>query len=232
MFFSEALPKTLCWQMEVHVIDYVDSQFRSSLVPIEEVYNTIGIVDETKMLQYLYDIVLHEERTINEILNIHHQKQVINVDNFILYEYLEGLGISPTNLKQVRMSIHRSIPRYIIRNLNVTIRTLGLDGGYISPFFHKSKVHILTVKGRYLGHVYSWENKNSIGVQGIRISVRVVLSRLLGNKQPRLSLPLIRSTIDLARKLNYPQVKVEKPYLVMKPILTKEGFDNKWIYHL
>ena len=79
MFFSEALPKTPYWQMEVHVIDYVDSQFRSSLVPIEEVYNTIGIVDETKMLQYLYDIVLHEERTINEILNIHHQKQVIQV---------------------------------------------------------------------------------------------------------------------------------------------------------
>lgn len=218
--------------MQVQIIDYNDTQFVSSHVPIEEVYNTIGNVDRSKILQYLHDIVLHEEKTINEILAIHHQRLVVNITNFILLEYISGLGLQMLNLKQVRTSICRSIPRTVIRNLNTMLRVLGLDGGYIPPLFRKPKVHILTLDGSYLGHVYSWEDKNSIGVQGIRISVRVVLSRLLGNRQPNLSQPLIKSTIALAQDLNYSQVKVEKPYPVMKPILAKEGFNSRWIYHL
>lgn len=225
--------------MQVQVVKFNPEMFVSSGVAIENVYATIGnLRDQEQILRYLHDIVMFERATVASIISI---RDIIPPrtnfkTNFILNDFISYFDPNGKNdpLNVLKMEISEGTMRNV-RALKQTV--LSLDGRYAEPGYEDPKAHILTLDGRYLGHVYSWTNSPRIDVQGIRTSVWNILEQVKGFGYKGIAPILIDSAVQLARVSDCPRTAVVEPYPVMITILERYGFKpdyfrRSWMFNV
>jgi len=222
--------------MQVQIVNFIPKDYVSSGVPIREVYSTIGrLTDDSEIIRYLHDIVQYEKQAVELILysfnTWYDSRQMLS--NFILRDFLSTFGINEQSSDQeIKQVLAENISESNMRSIGALCGLLGLDAGYTSNIYENPKIHILTYDGSYIGHVYSWEDILTIGVQGIRTSIRNILDRILGGGYRNVSPILIDSTVKLARLLGFRVVQVHEPYLVMEAVLASYGFDKTWRFRV
>lgn len=205
-------------------------------IPIEEIYSTIGLIGDEKVLtSYLKRIYEYEEYTYSLLNDLRYNSWKFrnNVilysdinNNFILNEYakLSNFNMNDVSENEIMVFFKQSMD-------TDTLYSLGDVYGKDNDFLNVSNVEsaravVLTFNNYYIGHVYTWlqSSESHIYVQGIRSSILNIYRQKFNISVKGVGKILIDSIVNYTIKVGRKYINVVQPLRKMAIILEKYGF--------
>lgn len=236
--------------MLVQVINAVNarnSQLADDL-NIETIYHTIGNQKDPAIIGSFLSRIVDYEFTTNDLItklykDIEKDKLLVDVgevwNNFILCKFFSNLGYNNNTSTSIIKEVFKKYFTYEFF-IGVYWMILNLDWSFINHI-PNVQIHILSHNGKYLGHLYSWNDTEKryhtlneqpmLSTEAIRTSIENYLFKLINAGHGNVGLTLVDSTVIIAKESKFELIRVIHPLPIMRRILEKYGFRNFEIHN-
>lgn len=197
----------------------VDGSRSISNTNIETIYTTIARQTDAMIINlYLRTICKYEMETLDTIREIDNDSLW---SNFIVRDHLLAKGCRK---KEKVIGVTTDHTMLVLNDLR---SILDMDSDFTKvDVYQNLRAHILTSDGIYLGHLYTWEDGDTLYVDAIRSSISNILDRSRGEGVRGILARLIDSSIKVARLVGLDTIRVRDPYSITKHVLSNMGFNT------